>query len=218
VITCGTQIPRQRTKPFFVPFGFFIRGTLSGVAGGLFASFLPVVSGGVGGLLSGHATAQRDERIFLISQGASKVAYYTGSLLLLFVPGLTLTRGGMSWMLTSIFVPYGWRLYSLAVAVIALGGMMAYGLLFLGTHYAARIVPKLNVRWIAACALVAACVVTLAFAGLAGIITLAVASLIGLIPVFVGGRRMNGLGILLVPMSLNFVGIAPAIAAWLGLV
>lgn len=218
VILCGAQIPVQRRAVFEVPIGLFVRGTLSGVAGGLFASFLPVISGGVGGLLAGHATAQRDERIFLVSQGASKVAYYAGSLLLLFVPGLTLTRGGMSWMLTSIFVPYGWRLYSLAIAVIALGGILAFWMLLMGAYGAARIVPKVNVKWVAIGALAIACAVTLAFTGLAGIAVLAVASLIGLIPVFVGGRRMNGLGVLLIPMTLNFVGIAPAIAGWLGLV
>ncbi len=51
-----------------------LRGAATGVAGGLFATLLPVVTGGIGGLLAGHATAQRDERAFMISLGASKGA------------------------------------------------------------------------------------------------------------------------------------------------
>jgi hypothetical protein len=33
----------------------------------------------------------------------------------------------------------------------------------------------------------------------------------------VGGRRINGLGVLLVPITLNVIGVGPAVAAWLGL-
>jgi TctA family transporter len=46
---------------------------------------------------------------------------------------------------------------------------------------------------------------------------MAVAACIGLIPVLIGGRRMNCLGVLLLPMTLNMIGIGPVVAAWLGL-
>ncbi len=46
---------------------------------------------------------------------------------------------------------------------------------------------------------------------------MAVASTIGLLPVLVGGRRLNGLGVLLVPLTLNVLGVGPQVAAWLGL-
>jgi TctA family transporter len=119
----------------------------------LFASILPIVSGSVGGLLAGHATAQRDERLFLISQGASKVAYYAGSLLLLFVPGLTLTRGGMAWMLSTVYVPDGWRAYWLAVAAVALCGALAFGLLVLFARGAATPTERINARVVAGVAM-----------------------------------------------------------------
>ncbi len=81
----GQQPPKQTfSNDINLPPGLLLRGTLTGVVGGLFAGVLPVVSGGIGGLLAGHATAQRDDRLFLISMGASKVAYYLGSVLLLF--------------------------------------------------------------------------------------------------------------------------------------
>jgi TctA family transporter len=44
-----------------------------------------------------------------------------------------------------------------------------------------------------------------------------VATTVGLIPVVVGGRRMNCLGVLLVPITLNVVGVGPTVAQWLGL-
>jgi putative membrane protein len=213
----GRQPPTQRIGPFDLPPSLLVRGTLTGVAGGLFAGFLPVISGGIGGLLAGHATAQHDERVFMISQGASKVAYYAGSLLLLFVPGLTLTRGGMAWMLSTLYVPYGWHMYSLAVAAIALGGVFAFGLLIMLTRLVARLSVRINTKILAVAALIVTCGVTVGFTGLAGLGVLVVASLIGLIPVLVGGRRMDCLGVLLAPMTLNFIGVAPAVARWIGL-
>ncbi len=213
----GRQPPLQRIGHFDLPPGLLLRGTLTGVAGGLFAGFLPVISGGIGGLLAGHASAQHDERVFMISQGASKVAYYAGSLLLLFVPGLTLTRGGMAWMLSTLYVPYGWRLYGLAVAAIAFGGVLAFGLLIVLSRAAAWLSPRINVQALATVALIISCGITAGFTGLAGLGILAVAAAIGLIPIFVGGRRMDCLGVLLAPMTLNFIGVAPEVARWLGL-
>jgi hypothetical protein len=46
---------------------------------------------------------------------------------------------------------------------------------------------------------------------------LAVATCVGLIPVLIGGWRMDCLGVLLLPMTLNLIGVGPAMARWLGL-
>ena len=46
----------------------------------------------------------------------------------------------------------------------------------------------------------------------------AVATGIGLIPVLFGSRRLNCLGILLLPIACNMSGFGPKIAAFLGLV
>jgi putative membrane protein len=196
---------------------FLVRGALTGLAGGLFSSLLPVVTGGIGGLLAGHATAQRDDRLFMISQGASKVGYYVGSLLLLFVPGLTLARGGMAWMLSSIYVPYGWHSYWLAVAAVAACGALAFAFLIVAARGAARLVNQINVKWIAVISLFIVAGLTFWFTGQGGIVVMLVATTIGLIPVLVGGRRMNCLGILLLPITLNVIGVGPGIAQWLGL-
>jgi putative membrane protein len=218
LIFFSARPPRQTHTLVFETHPLLLtRGALTGLAGGLFASLLPVVTGGIGGLLAGHATAQRDDRLFMISQGASKIAYYVGSLMLLFVPGLTLTRGGMAWMLSSTYVPYGWHSYWLAVAAVALCGALAFAFLIIATHAAARLVNQINVKWIAVIALLIAAGLTLMFTGWGGIVIMLVATTIGLIPVIVGGRRLNCLGVLLVPITLNVIGVGPQVAQWLGL-
>jgi putative membrane protein len=213
----GVKPPRQQSGPIEIAAYPLLRGTLTGVAGGLFAGVLPVISGGIGGLLAGRAPAQRDEKLFMISQGASKIAYYAGSLLLLFVPGLTLTRGGMAWMISTLYVPYGWHTYWLAIAAVALCGALAFVLLVLFARGAAALTGRVNAKVVAAVSLVIAVAVAFGFTGASGLVIMTVATLIGLIPVLVGGRRMNCLGVLLVPMTMNIIGVGPAVAQWLGL-
>jgi len=219
VLLLGARPPRQHEVLSLqdIEPRLLLRGALTGLSGGLFAGILPVVSGGVGGLLAGHATALWNERAFMISLGASKVAYYVGSLLLLFVPGLTLARGGMAWMISSIYVPYGWRTYWLAVAAVALCGALAFVVLVSIIRVAARSVNLWNPQWLAGAALLLIAALTMAFTNWAGLMVMGVATFIGLLPVLVGGRRINGLGVLLVPITLNVIGVGPAVAGWLGL-
>ncbi len=218
ILLFGAKPPPQTTTlPADLEPRLLLRGSLTGLSGGLFASVLPVISGGIGGLLAGHATAQWNERLFMISLGASKVAYYVGSFLLLFVPGLTLTRGGMAWMLSSVYVPYGWRNYWLAVAGMALAGVVAFVALVTLARAAARLINHLNIKWIAGASLAIAVAITVAFTSWGGFVVMLVATTVGLIPVIVGGRRLNCLGLLLAPITLNTIGVGPVVAQWLGL-
>jgi putative membrane protein len=218
ILFLGTKPPPQTSRlEVDLPLPLLLRGTLTGIAGGLFSGFLPVVTGGIGGLLAGHATAQRDDRLFLISQGASKIAYTVGSVLLLFVPGLTLTRGGLSSMLTTTFIPYGWRYYALAVSAIGLCGAFAFAILLGLLRVTPSFLNRVNIKIVAVASLVVAVMTTFAFTNVGGVLTLLVATTIGLIPVLVGGRRLNCLGVILLPITLNMIGYGHVVAGWLGL-
>ena len=196
----------------------FLRGTFAGALGGLFAAFFPVVTGGIGGFIAGHATAQRDDRLFIISQGASKVVYYVGGFLFFFVPGLHLTRGGMAWMLSSLWSAYTPQTYYLAVAAVVLTGVISFFLLLLMTRLAIKLVGKVHYRWISLGTLAVLLVIVVGMTGLGGLLICGVATGIGLIPVLWGSRRMNCMGVLLLPIALNMVGAGDVIAGWLGLI
>ncbi len=194
------------------------RGVGAGALGGLFAAFFPVVTGGIGGFLAGHATAQRDDRLFIVSQGASKLVYYVGAFLFFFMPGLHLTRGGMAWMLSVVYTPYTPATYWVAVAATLLSGALAF-LLLLGLSRAAIwLVSHVDYRWISAATLLLLVAVVLALTGWGGLLIAAVATGIGLLPVMWGSRRMNCMGVLLLPLTLNMAGLGTTVAGWLGLV
>jgi putative membrane protein len=193
------------------------RGTFASALGGLFAAFFPVVTGGIGGFLAGHATAQRDDRLFIISQGALKAIYYVGGFLFLFVPGVHLTRGRMAWMLSSLWSSYTPRDYYQAMAAVVVAGTFSFFLLLLMTRLAIRLLGKVRYRWISLGTLAVLLTVVGGMRGWGGLLICAAATGIGLIPVLWGSRRMSCMGVLLLPIALNMVGVGGVVAGWLGL-
>ena len=218
-ILSGTEIPKQHIpKTVDAPPGMIARGIFSGALGGLFAAFFPVVTGGIGGYFAGHATAQRDDRVFIISQGASKFLYYVGAFWLFFLPAVRITKGGMSGMLSTMYTPHGQSLYYTTVGAIAVCGVLSFFLLLGYARLAAWLVQKINYRYISLATLFLLVALVYAFTGIGGLAVMLVAIPIGWLPVLWGSRRMNCLGVLLVPITLNLAGLGPIVAGWLGLI
>jgi putative membrane protein len=198
--------------------GMVVRGVLTGAFGGLFAAFFPAVTGGIGALIAGHATAQRDDRLFLISQGAAKAVFYGGGLLLFFVPGLHLTRGGVAWMLGSRWESFGPSLFYLAVAALIASGAVSFFLLLGLARLAARLAGRLDLRWVSAGTLLVLLAGVVVFTGSRGLLVTVAATGIGLVPVLWGTRRSNCMGLVLLPLALDMAGIGGWVAGWMGLV
>lgn len=215
-ILSGTEIPKQHiTNTFDTPPGLILRGVFSGALGGLFAAVFPVVTGGIGGYLAGHATAQRDDRVFIISQGASKFLYYVGAFLFFFLPAARLTKGGMAGMLATIYTPQGTGLYYTAVAMIAVCGVLSFFLLLGYARIAVWLVEKVDYRYISVVTLFILVALVYLMVGLPGLAIMLVATPIGWLPVLWGSRRMNCLGVILVPITLNLAGLGATVAQWL---
>jgi len=209
--------PQHIARTVDAPFSAIFQGTAAGVLGGMFAAFFPVITGGIGGFLAGHATAQRDERAFVISQGASKVVYYVGGFLLFFVPGLHLTRGGMAWMVSTQYSTYTPDRYYWATAAVLAAGVLAFFLSLGLTRLVIALTARVSYRLISFVTLAILLVVVFAMTGWGGLAVCAVATGIGFIPVLWGSRRMNAMGVLLLPIALNMAGAGDVVAGWLGL-
>ncbi|QHI67926.1 tripartite tricarboxylate transporter permease [Tichowtungia aerotolerans] len=217
-VLCGANVPKQYVRDTLNINGdLLLRGGIAGGIGGGFAAFFPVVTGGVGGLLAGHATAQRDERVFLMSQGVSKVVYYAGALMLFFVPGLFLTRGGGAWIIKGLYTPKTWGDYYLALGSIALAGGLSFLLMSPLTKWMLKLMKKVDYRLISIVALGIIVALVFSMTGGIGLFVMVVGTGIGLIPVLFGSRRLNCLGILLLPIACNMSGMGEPIAAFLGL-
>jgi putative membrane protein len=209
--------PQQRARVLDLNADLLLRGGVAGGIGGGVAAFLPAVTGGVGGLLAGHATAQRDERLFLVSQGASKVVYYAGALLLFFVPERSLTRGGAATLLRSYCEPGFSGGYELALGAVALSGAAAFWLLSPLTRLLLALLRRFGSRRMCAGSLALTVLLVGTMTGPTGLAVMTVGAGIGLLPVLFGSRRVNCLGVLLLPMACNLSGVGESVAAFLGL-
>ena len=217
-IVSGVVMPRQKIDRMAeLNAVSMVRGVFAGGLGGGFAAFFPVVSGGVGGFLAGHATALRDDRAFLVSQGVSKLVYYVGGFLFLFVPGLGMGRGGGAWLMRGIYVPGSYHDYYLALASMAIAG--AVSLLLVGplSYGMIRIIERSSFNFLSIVSLILVVVIVFVITGWCGEFVMLVAGGIGLIPVLFGSRRMNCLGVILLPMACNMSDCGVKVAGWLGL-
>ncbi len=214
----GVEVPKQIVNNTLNINGdLLLRGSIAGGIGGGFAAFFPVVTGGIGGLLAGHATAQRDERVFMISQGVSKVVYYAGALLFFFVPGLYLTRGGGAWIIKGLYTPRTIGDYFLALGSIALSGAISFLLISPLTRGMIKLIEKMNYRYLSTFSLFIIIGLVFFITDWIGLVIMAVGTGIGLIPILFGSRRLNCLGIILLPIACNLSGVGLAIATFLGL-
>lgn len=214
----AANVPKQRTsKSLAIDGDVILRSVWTGGLGGGIAAYFPVVTGGVGGMLAGHACAQRDERIFIMGQGVSKFIYYVGAFMLLFVPGLNLTRGGGAWMIRAIYTPSGVSDYYLVLGSIAIASAISYLLMEPLTKLTLRFIDRFNYRHVSTVALVIIVVMVVGVTGWVGMFIALVGTGIGLLPVLFGSRRLNCLGILLLPIACNMSGFGETITGWLGL-
>ncbi len=216
-IISGTKVPEQNisssvnVRPVHIFHGWF-----AGAIGGLLAAFLPAITGGVGGLLAGHATAQRDDRVFIISQGASKVFYYVGGYLFYLIPGVNLKRGGLAWMVGTVYSPASYKEFWQMMIGLCIGGLLAFFLLIYFAKIFARYIYHFSYKMISIIALCIIILLVVLLTGIKGLLIAATATGIGLIPVLYGSRRMNCLGVILLPITLNMAGLGDDIAKFLG--
>jgi putative membrane protein len=81
-----------------------------------------------------------------------------------------------------------------------------------------RLVTVMDYRWVSAGTLALLVGGVLVLSGWGGLLIAATATAIGLIPVLWGSRRMNCMGVLLLPLTIQMAGLGPKVAGWLGLI
>ncbi|MEI6969939.1 MAG: tripartite tricarboxylate transporter permease [bacterium] len=217
-IVSRVELPSQAVCSFGgVPGWPGLGGVCAGFLGGVFASYFPGISGGIGGMLAGHAASQRDSRMFLVSQGTSKVVYYVGAFLFFFIPGESHARGTATWMLRGCHVPLDRNEYCVVLASIAIAAAVAFALMQPLARLVLRAVELFGCRRISMLSAVLMVAIVSVGTGWRGLLILPVATGIGLVPVLFHSRRLNCLGVILLPMACSMSGMAPAVAGGLGL-
>lgn len=217
IINLG-KVPHQHpAESVEMDWDLIVRGTFGGFLGGFFAAFVPIVTAGVGGLMAGHATAQRDGRLFVMSYGTCKTVYYVGSFLLFFIPGLSLTRGGLACIINPVVDVLTIKEYFIFIGLMLFSAGVSFLMLMPFTKLCIKLVERIPFQWISVLALIVVIPAVGIFTGWGGLFIMVVATGLGLIPVLFQARRMNLMGVLLLPVCLNMAGYGNVILKFLGL-
>lgn len=197
--------------------GIFVRSMCSGGLGGFFSAIFPVVTAGVGSLVAGHATAQHDDRVFLIGYGAAKVIYYAGAFLFFFAPGMNLTRGGMAWMVGPFYQASAQAEYWMALGVLLFSAAISVVLLDVASRYAVRIIERVDYRNLSWVSLLICFLIVGGLTGAPGLLICVTGAGIGSIPIFFNCRRSHCMAVLIVPIGLAMCGYQEHILYYMGL-
>ena len=185
-----------------------LHGAVAGSSGGLFAAFLPAVTAGVGGYMASHAFAQKGDKSFLVSMGASRVVYYVGAIALFFLPVLHLRRGALAMGINLFFTPESVQQFYLVDMGIAIAGIFAFFVVIYASKFLAKRIYKVNPKILNLIVLGIVVALVYFMTSWQGLIIMSVATAIGLIPVLFNSRRSHCLAVILIPIWLNMSGIS----------
>jgi len=193
---------------------------LQGTIGGALAAYLPAVTAGIGGIIAGHMVARRGDRLFIISGGVSKLLYYVGAFLMLYLitpvtPG-GIGRGGLSIILKPVLLPMA-RELTMMTGVVMFTGCISFLFTLWGARWMIAVINRINYHifyWITLPLLL---ILVFWITGWGGLALLFVSTFIGLIPIVFQCRRSNCMAVLLVPIALNMAGYGNAILRITGL-
>ncbi|MDD5091952.1 MAG: tripartite tricarboxylate transporter permease [Candidatus Wallbacteria bacterium] len=193
------------------------RGSITGFIAGAFAGLNPGMTPGPALLLSGHLTCSSGEKQFLIGGGAGRLLYYVGALLLFFLPGVYMRRGGAAINISLFFVPETTEQFLLVCGIIAMIGGISFLLLSPFSRLCIWLVSRFDYRIFSWTGLLILVGLTSWITGWQGLLILTVSTMLGIVPNMWHTRRINLLAVLMVPICLNMAGIGPRIAHFLGL-
>jgi len=217
IINVGIIPPQHEAKSLDLEWEVISKATFGGFLGGFYAAFIPIVTAGIGGLMAGHATAQRDTRVFIMSYGACKTVYYVGSFLLFFIPGLSLTRGGLAWIVTPFVTSLTLKEYAIFVGLMLFSTGVSFLLLTPFTKMCIRLVEIIDYHLLSVIAFFIVVPAVYAYTGGGGLAIMTVATGIGLLPVLFQARRMNLMAVLLFPVTVSMAGYGDTVLRFLGL-
>jgi putative membrane protein len=101
---------------------------------------------------------------------------------------------------------------------VACAGAASFLLLLWFSRAAIALIGRVDYQRLSAATLVLLVTLMLALTGWGGLLVALAATGIGLIPVAFGCRKVNCMGVLLLPITLNMAGVGVGIAHWLGLI
>ncbi len=209
--------PQHYGKSIEGNFAELAQGVGAGIIGGSMGMFVPSLTAGVGNAFSRHAVSLSGDRSFMFSQGLARAVYYLGGVLLLFIPGVTIRRGGASLFITLFYVPQTQGEFLVVAATLIISAAVGWFFFAALVKGIAKTIHRINTRYIALLGLVVMLGLTYWMLGPSGILILLVSTAVGAVPLVFNTRRIHCIGVITVPMVISMAGLAPMIMQFFGL-
>ncbi|MFO8017374.1 MAG: tripartite tricarboxylate transporter permease [Promethearchaeia archaeon] len=212
------EIPKQNLgKTFELSSAELAQGIAAGVIGGSIGMMVPSLTAGIGNSFSRHAVAQSGDRSFMLSQGISRTVYYVGAVLLLFIPGVIIRRGGAALFITLFYVPNTFGELLIIAATIFIVSAIGWYLFTLIANGITKSIHKIDTRYISIFGLIVMLTLTYLMLGNSGLIILAIATVIGAIPLLFNTRRVHCIAVITIPIMLSMAGLSLEVSQFFGI-
>ena len=194
------EIPEQKDRPIEIPFNIISRGFITGTFSGFLVSLFPGVSNGVATVISRLTTpyGKFSGKEFITSISGANTSNAIFSLLALYALGKT--RSGACVYIREILFPVTKDLFLLWSLSIGVSSLIACALTIYIGKGIARKLNYINYSGISISIFIFLTILITAFNGLLGLIIFTCGILIGIIPAITGVRRVNCMGVLLLPL------------------
>jgi len=197
--------------------GEFAQGTAAGVIGGSIGMLIPSLTAGVGNTFARHAVAQSGDRSFMFSQGVSRSIYYIGAVLLLFIPGVLIRRGGASLFITMFYIPETQGELLVIASTVLISAVFGWFIFNLLAKLFTKTIHRINTRYIAIFGIIVMLSLTYWMLGPAGLFILAIGTAIGFIPLVFNTRRIHCIAVITIPIMISMAGLTFVFSQFFGI-
>jgi putative membrane protein len=195
-----------------------IQGVAGGVIGGSIGMLIPSLTAGVGNTFARHAVAQSGDRSFMFSQGLSRSIYYIGAVMLLFIPGVIIRRGGAALFITMFYVPNTFSELLIIASTVLISTAVGWFLFTLIAKGITKSIHRIDTRFISFFGLTIMLLLTYYMLGFSGIFILVVATAIGYIPLVFNTRRIHCISVITIPIMISMAGLTTFVIQLFGIV
>jgi len=194
-----------------------IQGVAGGVIGGSIGMLIPSLTAGVGNTFARHAVAQSGDRSFMFSQGLSRAIYYVGAVMLLFIPGVIIRRGGAALFITMFYVPNTYSELIIIASTVLISTAVGWFIFTLIAKGITKSIHRINTRYVSLFGLIVMLILTYYMLGISGIFILIVATAIGYIPLVFNTRRIHCISVITIPIMISMAGLTLVVSQLFGI-
>ena len=200
------KIPKQEKEMVNVDKKLAIFGSIKAFFSGLIVGILPGVGSAQATVLSQLATRKKDEKEFLVSVGGINTANALFALVSLYAIGKP--RSGSAVTVSKILGSFGFNELILLIA----SGLIVTGIAAVLTLKLSKkfldLVEKIPYDKLSLGIIIFLILLTFFFTGFLGLLVLFVSTTVGLLAPLTGVKRSLGMGVLMLPVSLFYSGLA----------